>query len=70
LFFSSDILRKQVRKHLVFQGTNTRISESDRRKLKLLKTEEDEFNLPAENCLALADGVLMQVCQQEDGCAI
>jgi hypothetical protein len=64
VFFSSDILPSHVRKHLVFQGANIRICKSDRRQLKLLKTEEGDFNLLAKYSVALKDGTLMQVYRQ------
>jgi hypothetical protein len=53
-----------VRKPLVFQGANICIYESDRRQLKLLKTEEGYFNLLAKYVVALKDGALMQVHRQ------
>jgi hypothetical protein len=62
--FSSDILLTHVRKHLVFQDTNIRTCEYDSRQLKLLKTEEGDFNLPAKYSVALKDGALMQVYHQ------
>ena len=68
LFSFSDILHTHththVRKHLVVQGRNSRISESDKRKLKLVKIKEGEFNLSAEYCAYITDGALMQVCHQ------